>query len=219
MDHQTPPPYPIYTRAERIADGIVHALGISGSLVGSALLLGMMASQLGAGTLAALIIYSAALVLMLTASGLYHFGAYTRFRPILRRIDHAAIYVKIAGTFTPLAVLLGTGFGYTILAGVWAVALLGAGRKLVAKRGRMPTGWMPYVALGWIGVMLLFPLTAIAPTPALVLIATGGLTYTAGVLFFRWESLPYANAIWHAFVLVASGCFFAAIATSLAALA
>ncbi len=219
MDNTAPLPYPIYSRAERIADGIVHALGISGSVVATALLLGLMASQLGAGTLAALIIYSAALILMLTASGIYHFGAYTRFRPILRRIDHAAIYVKIAGTFTPLAVLLGTGFGYAILAGVWAVALIGALRKLLAKRGKMPTGWLPYVALGWIGVMLLFPLTHIAPTPALALIAIGGLTYTAGVLFYRWESLPYANAIWHAFVLVASGCFFAAIATSVAAMA
>jgi len=219
METKSPLPYPIYSRAERVADGVVHALGITGSIVATALLLSLVASQLGAGTLAALIVYSAALIVMLTASGVYHFGAYTRFRPILRRIDHAAIYVKIAGTFTPLAVMLGTGFGYAILAFVWAVALVGAVRKLMAKRGKMPTGWLPYVALGWIGVMLLFPLTYIAPTPALMLIATGGLTYTAGVLFFRWESLPYANAIWHAFVLVASGCFFAAIATSVVALA
>jgi hemolysin III len=209
--------YPTFTRPERIADGTVHVLGIMGSLAAVAILISISHSKLSAGTLVATIVYSITLIVMLTASGSYHLAAHTRARPLLRRLDHAAIYVKIAGTLTPLAVLLGTGFGYLVLAVVWLIALFGASRKLLAKRGKMTTGWLPYVALGWIGVMLLFPLTKTVPTQAMILIATGGLTYTAGVFFYRAEGWRYATAIWHGFVLVASGCFFAAIATSVLA--
>lgn len=211
--------YPAYSRSERIADGAVHILGITASVIAVTSFLWLTRGKLGAGTLTAIIVYSVTLILMLTASGTYHLAAYTRLRPVLRRIDHAAIYVKIAGTFTPLAVLLGSAFGYAILAVVWTVALIGAGRKLLAPFGRMPTGALPFVALGWIGVILLVPLMQVAPTPALLLIAAGGLTYTLGVLFYRADSLRYSVAIWHGFVLVASAFFFAAIATSVTALA
>lgn len=211
-------PYPAFTRAERIADAVVHVFGIGGSVLAVAALFVVTHGTLGAGTLAATIVYSVTLIAMLTASGLYHMAAHTRLRPILRRIDHAAIYFKIAGTFTPLAVILGTASGYLILAVVWLIALAGAARKLMARRGRIPTSALPYVALGWVGVMFLFPLTKIAPGPALALIAAGGLTYTAGVLFYNWQGLRYATAIWHGFVLVATGCFFGAIATSVMAL-
>jgi len=209
--------YPPYSRAERIADSTVHVLGIMASLIAVAALFIATRGTLSPGTLAATIIYSVALITMLTASGVYHMAAHTRFRPMLRRIDHAAIYVKIAGTYTPLAVLVGSASGYIILATVWLVAVVGAVRKLLAQRGKIPTSSLPYVALGWIGVILLFPLMKIAPTPALILIATGGLTYMGGVIFYNWQSLRYSTAIWHAFVLIATACFFGAIATSVMA--
>jgi hemolysin III len=207
--------YPNYSRTERIADGIVHVLGIAAAVTGVAVLFGMAAETVVGATWTATMIYSAALILMLAASGSYHILADTAARPILRRIDHAAIYLKIAGTVTPLGVLLGTGFAYVILTLVWALALMGAATKLMAKRGKMTTGWLPYFALGWAGLLLFIPLMSILSLLSLALMLVGGLLYSAGIIFYRWESLRYANAIWHIFVLLASGAFFAGITTAI----
>jgi len=209
--------YPEYSKAERVADGAVHIAGVITAITGVSLLFAMWALRMDGVTLASTIVYSGALLLMLGASAAYHLYAHTAARPILRRLDHAAIYVKIAGTFTPLSVLLGTAFGYVILALVWVLALFGAVTKIRAKPGQMTTGWLPYVALGWIGVALFIPLYAVLPGQSLGLLLAGGLLYTGGVVFYAWESLRFANAIWHLFVAVASACFFFGIATALAA--
>jgi len=208
--------YPNYSRAERIADGAVHVLGLGAALTGVAVLFAMTADRLGGGALTATGIYAGALILMLGASGAYHMLAHTSARPILRRIDHAAIYVKIAGTFTPLGVLLGTGFAYSVLALVWAFALIGARAKLMCKPGQMTTGWLPYFILGWAGVLLVVPLSGVVSGQSLALMGAGGLLYSAGILFYAWEDLRYANAIWHVFVLLASGAFLGGIGTALA---
>jgi hemolysin III len=209
--------YPIYSRAERLADGVVHVAGFIAAVTGVSVLFAMWALDMDGVTLVSTIVYSVALLLMLGASAAYHLYAYTPARPVLRRLDHAAIYVKIAGTFTPLSVFLGTAFGYVILAVVWVLAIFGAATKIMAKRGQMTTGWLPYVALGWVGVALFVPLMAVLPVTSLALMLAGGLTYTAGVIFYAWDSLRFANAIWHGFVAVASGCFFMGIATALSA--
>lgn len=208
--------YPEYTRAERIADVAIHVLGVVAALVGVCIIFKNMSGQMTGATFAATCVYSAALVTMLTASAMYHIAAYTPARPILRRIDHAAIYFKIAGTFTPLSVVLNTSFGYVVLACVWALALMGATNKLRAAPGRMTTGWFPYVALGWIGIAIFIPLVEKLPFYSTGLVIAGGLIYTAGVIFYSWEGLRYATAIWHGFVLIASGCLFFAVSTALA---
>ena len=208
--------YPDYTKPERVADGVVHVIGVTLAVVGVITLFALMSHQMGWSLFLATAIYAAALILMLTASAAYHMAAHTSARPILRRIDHAAIYLKIAGTFTPLSVFLGTAFGYVVLGLVWLLALVGAATKLLSARGRMTTGWWPQVALGWIGVTLIVPLWGLLPAQSLWLILTGGLIYTAAVIFYCWESLRFANAIWHAFVLLATGCLFLGISTALA---
>ena len=208
--------YPAYSRAERIADGVIHILGVGLAITAVYLLFGDLADRMGWGTYTATIIYAVGLLAMLGASAAYHLAAYTRARPILRRLDHAAIYMKIAGTFTPLSVLLGTAFGYVVLVAVWVLALFGAAGKLMTERGKMTTGWVPYVALGWVGIAIFIPLTGVLPTFSLWMMLTGGILYTIGVLFYTWESLRFANVIWHSFTLVASGCFFVAIAAALA---
>ncbi|MFX0544078.1 PAQR family membrane homeostasis protein TrhA [Roseovarius sp. S1116L3] len=207
--------YPSYTRNERLADGAVHIIGFALALGAVVWLLSRMPQEVGMGQWTALAIYSAALLIMLGASGAYHILADTIARPVLRRLDHAAIYVKIAGTFTPLAVLLGTGFGYIILGIVWALALVGAALKLMTGRGRMHTAFWPYLALGWMGLILFVPLIGLLPRFSLGLILAGGLLYSAGIAFYAWEKLRYSNAIWHGFVLVASGCFFGGIASGM----
>ncbi|KZY32116.1 hemolysin III [Roseovarius sp. HI0049] len=208
--------YPNYTRAERLADGIVHVIGVTAALAGVATIFLMWYQHMPWSTFVATSVYAAGLILMLSASAAYHLGAHTAARPILRRIDHAAIYLKIAGTFTPLSVLLGTAFGYIVLGLVWLLALVGAAAKLMAARGAMSTGWWPQVALGWIGVALIVPLWTLLPPQSLWLILTGGIIYSVAVIFYCWETLRYANAIWHAFVLVATGCFFMGISAALA---
>lgn len=209
--------YPEYTRGERIADGVIHVLGVGSALAAVALLFAFWAGTMGLGTLLATSIYAGALILMLSASAAYHLAAHTPARPILRRIDHAAIYVKIAGTLTPLAVLLGTAFGYAVLAVIWGLALIGAGRKLLAKPGRMSTGWLPQVALGWLGLALIVPLWPALPETSMKLILAGGVIYTGAVIFYCWESLRYCNAIWHACVLIATGCCFLGLSGAIAA--
>lgn len=207
--------YPSYSRGERIVDGAVHVVGISLAVAAITWLFVHVVAQAGWGILAALMIYSAALLAMLAASGAYHILADTTARPVLRRLDHAAIYFKIAGTFTPLAVLLGTAFGYIVLSLVWVLALVGAAAKILAARGRMNTLTWPYLALGWLGLALFVPLATHLTGTSLALLAAGGLLYSAGVIFYTWEKLRFSTAIWHGFVLVASACFFAGIAVAL----
>ncbi|VAW00237.1 FIG01964566: Predicted membrane protein, hemolysin III homolog [hydrothermal vent metagenome] len=209
-------PYPNFTRAERIADGMVHVLGVIAAIIGVTALLYYSAHQMGWGIFTATVIYATGLIAMLSASAIYHLAAHTPARPILRRLDHAAIYIKIAATFTPLSVILNTSYGYLILACVWALALFGVVGKLTAKRGAMTTGWWPYLALGWIGLALFIPLMGVLTGYSLLLLLSGGLLYSTGVVFYRWEGLKYATAIWHGFIVIASGCFFLGISSALA---
>jgi hemolysin III len=212
--HPTPPPssYPAYARSERIADGTIHAIGVTFALAGGSMLTVFAIEHADSARAMAVAIYGIALVATFVASACYHMTPWEHVRPTLRRIDHAAIYLKIAGTFTPLAVLVGGTFAWTILGIVWLVAIGGAIAKVFFWHEPGRLGVLVYLGLGWLGVLLLWPLAAKLPPPALLLTALGGLLYTLGVVFFSWESLKFSNAIWHAFVLVASGCFFAAIA-------
>lgn len=203
--------YPRYGRAERIADGVMHALGVTFALTGAVLLITFAALSASGGQIAAVSVYAGALIATFTASAFYHLTPWERLRPALRRVDHAAIFLKIAGTYTPFVVLIHSAFAYAVLALVWTLALGGALLRLL-KRGKLGhiQTWT-YLLLGWLSLLLVWPMVQTLPVPATALVLTGGLLYSAGVIFFRWESLRFSNAIWHAFVLAASACFFAAI--------
>ena len=203
--------YPAYARSERIADGTIHALGLLFALTGATGLIVWSAVHAGAGHIAALSVYGAALIATFAASAFYHMTPWERLRPWLRRVDHAAIYLKIAGTVTPLAVLLGTPFAYTVMAAVWALAAVGMVKKLFFWQVPGRFGPALYLVMGWMGALLLVAGWSVWPGASLALIAVGGLLYTGGVVFFSWESLKFSNAIWHGFVVAASVCFFAAI--------
>lgn len=207
--------YPNYSRAERIADGIVHVLGITAAITGVVVLFGMASQHLNGPRFTATMIYALALVLMLGASGTYHILADTSARPLLRRIDHAAIYLKIAGTVTPLAVLLNTNFAYAVLTLVWAWALFGAAAKLRTERDKMHSCWLPYFCLACVAVALFVPLSFRLSPESLTMLALGGSLYLVGIVFYSWESLRYAMAIWHVFVLLATGACFLGISTAL----
>lgn len=210
--------YPIYAKSERIADGTMHAIGVTGAVLGAALLMIWNAGMVGAGQMTALAIYGLALIATFAASAFYHMTPWPEMRPTLRRFDHAAIYLKIAGTYTPLVVMVGSAFAYGILAVVWALAIIGMTLKLFFWQTPGRFGPALYLVMGWMSIGLIWSLWPVFPTSALVLMAAGGLTYTAGVAFYM-AKIKFAIAIWHGFVVVASALFFAAIAIGAAATA
>ena len=211
--------YPAYARSERIADGTMHAIGVLGALTGAIVLLAWSADVATPAQIMALAVYGATLIATFVASAFYHFTPWLEIRPLLRRIDHAAIYLKIAGTYTPLVVMIGTGFAYAVLAVVWALAMIGMVLKLFFWRTPGRFGPALYLIMGWLSLALIWSLWPIVPVSAIILMAVGGLLYTLGVPFYASETMKYAIAIWHGFVVTASACIFAAIAISVAALA
>jgi len=200
--------YPVYTRSERIADGSMHAIGIIGAVTGATLLLVWSAQIASSWEMAALAIYAVTLIATFAASAFYHMTPWESIRPLLRRIDHAAIYLKIAGTYTPLVVMIGSGLAYSILGMVWALAIIGMTLKLFfwSTPGRF--GPVLYLIMGWMSIILIWSSWSVLP---LGYIVAGGLLYTVGVVFYSAQ-MKFATAIWHGFVIAASTCFFAAIA-------
>lgn len=209
--------YPTPIRSERIADGIVHALGVIGAVAGAVVLLVWSARVANPAQVTAIAVYGATLIATFAASATYHLSPWHDLRPLLRRFDHAAIYLKIAGTYTPLVVMIGSGFAYLVLAVVWGLAVIGVVLKLFFWRAPGRFGPTLYLVMGWLSVLLIWSLWPVVPVSTVVLIAVGGLLYTAGVPFYAAKRLRYATAIWHSFVVVASACFFIAIATGVTA--
>jgi hemolysin III len=203
--------YPTST-AETLADGTVHIAGLLFAIPASVMLIMHAAGQEAALTATA--IYASSILLSFTASAIYHLLPFDRSRALLGRIDHAAIYFKIAGTYTPLVMVIGSGFAYGILGVIWALAVIGAVAKLWFWRTDGRGSLALYLAMGWLSVLLIYPMWHKLPGVALALVAAGGLTYSLGTFVYAHPGMRYQNAIWHVFVLVATVCFFAAIAIS-----
>jgi hemolysin III len=205
------PHYP--SVAERIADRWVHVAGLAAGGLGGLTLLGL---SLGFGRLsqtAAIGIYAACLMAMFACSAAYNM-ANARRRPLLRRFDHAAIFLMIAGSYTPFTTQSLTGlWAIGMTTTVWVLALAGvAGKLFLPGLGR--GFWVAlYLALGWIAVVAVRPLIATVSLLALLLLLAGGLVYSLGVIVYVRRSLPFRRAIWHGFVIAAAGMQYAAILT------
>ena len=180
-------------------------------MLGAVLLLIWSAPVASPWEVAAIAVYAVTLIATFTASAFYHMTPWESIRPVLRRIDHAAIYLKIAGTYTPLVVMIGSGLAYVVLGVVWALAIIGMTLKLVfwSTPGRF--GPALYLIMGWMSVVLVWSSWGELPFGYIV---AGGLLYTVGVVFHASKTMKFANAIWHGFVIAASACFFAAITFS-----
>jgi len=204
------------SRAESRGDAIIHAAGILAALVGVPVLVTLAAVWHGSATaLAGVGIYGAALLAMLGCSFAYHHLPRPAWKPMLLRLDHSAIYVKIAGTYTPFALLSG-GAGAGLVAGLWGAAVAGCGLQMLSSgRTRWP-GFALYLGMGWAGLLAGWTLFDTLSPAVMALIVTGGVIYTLGVAFFLWERLPFNVAIWHGFVLAASALFFVAVALHMA---
>ena len=206
----------VYSRAEHIADAVIHVIGVVAALTAVPVLVTLAVTLRGDGPLvAAVSIYGVSLIAMFACSAGYNIASIRlaggRALDWLRRLDHAAIFVKIAGTYTPLAVIAGGTTGRWLLIGVWSGAALGSLAKLLAPWGWERLSLALYLALGWAFVLAAGPVSAAISQATLTLIVAGGLLYSFGVIFHVWAGLPFQNAIWHLFVLVASFVFYAAI--------
>lgn len=202
-----------YTIRERIADGCIHVIGVTASLVAltALLIIGVQSETLSWGV--SLTIYGLALVSTFGFSAGYHLVVRPpKLKEVLRRLDHAAIFLMIAATYTPFILIkMQTPWGFGLLAVVWTMAAMGIAIKLFAPRFLDGLSTALYLVQGWAVIAAWEPLMSALPGVALTLLTIGGALYTVGVVFHLWERLPYQNAIWHGFVLSAASCHFAAV--------
>ncbi|MEI7932133.1 MAG: hemolysin III family protein [Alphaproteobacteria bacterium] len=200
------------SRAERLADGWVHAIGLVAAIAGGIVLLTYSILAGGAGLIAATSLYAVCLVAMLSASTAYNLTHITHVRPVLRRLDEAAIFLMIAGSYTPFTTQRLEGawaIAMTLL--VWLLAVVGVTGKLIAPRISDRAWTLLYVAFGWVAVIAIWPLIHGVTMSALILLVIGGLIYTTGALIFLKVGLPFRRAIWHGFVISAAAIHYAAI--------
>ncbi|HXC57049.1 MAG TPA: hemolysin III family protein [Rhizomicrobium sp.] len=200
----------IYSRFEHRADAVVHVLGILFAINASLWLLWHV-TGLSVGI--SVLVYCAGLLAMISASAAYNLAPHGPSRQILRRLDHAAIFIMIAATYTPFAVnRLGAPYGGIVLTLIWLSASFGVVMKVLYPRRFEVLSLALYLGMGWMIVTVLRPLHAAMGATDFWLLVAGGLVYSAGVAFYVIERIPYHKAIWHAFVLVAAVLHFSAIA-------
>jgi hemolysin III len=210
--------FPQYTLGERVADGCIHVVGVVASVVGACVLIFMAFSSFSPMSIVSVVIYSLGLVAVFASSAAYNLVSRPRLKAILRRFDHAAIYVKIAATYTPFALVKLAGpVGYALLGAVWLIGVAGVVNKLLWPQYLARTSYVLYLAQGWICLAALNPLIEALSSRTLLLLMLGGVLYTVGVAVHLLQKLPYHNAIWHVFVLAGSACHFAAVCDALIA--
>ena len=198
---------------EEVANGISHGMGLVGAMIGTPILLQAAFHHGNIPFIVGTIIFATTMLLVYLTSTLYHGWPRTHTKSLLQLIDHSAIFLLIAGTYTPFALgpLRGSG-GLVMLGIVWALALFGIMMKAtrgVLRHRRLAMGL--YLGTGWLGLTFLHPLALAIPLSALLCLIAGGIAYTAGTLFFANERLRYSHFIWHLFVLAGTSCHFAAV--------
>ncbi len=201
-----------YDRAELIADGVVHGIGVFGGLVAATVLIVLTAIYATGFEVAVVSVYVAGLLAMLVLSATYNLWPVSRAKWVLRRFDHSAIYGLIAATYTPfIAGMKHSVFAAALLIGVWCVAIVGIVIKLAfpGRFDRLAVGL--YLAMGWSGMMLYDRVVAALPAMALWLVIAGGALYSLGVIFHAWQRLRFQNVIWHCFVLLGAACHYTAV--------
>jgi len=201
-----------YTPREELANSLTHGLGAGLSAAGLVLLVVRSAQHGNTWHVVSTAIFGASLVLLYTASTLYHSLRGERLKQVLQKLDHAAIFLLIAGTYTPFVLVTLRGpWGWSLFGVVWGLAGAGVTLKFwLAGRFRL-VSTLIYLAMGWLVMVAIKPLVAALPAGGLQLLVAGGLCYTGGAAFYLWKRLPYHHAIWHLWVLAGSACHWAAV--------
>lgn len=199
----------IETVSEHIANAITHGVGFGLSVACLVLLVVFASLRRGVWEIVSCSVYGATLVILYLASTLYHSIRAPKARRVLNIIDHAAIYLLIAGTYTPyLLVPLRGVLGWSLFGVVWGIAIIGIVFQALFIGRYKFLSTLSYVAMGWMVVATIIPLLRVLPMMAIIWLAIGGLCYTLGIVFYVWQRLKFAHALWHLFVLAGSICHF-----------
>jgi len=197
---------------ELAADRIIHILGTIAGVVGSAILVGIAALTADRPVFYASVVYCFCLLTMLACSAAYNLVSNASRRGFLRQFDHVAIFLMIAGTYTPFTICRLQGVWAIGMTGaVWTGAVTGAVMKLICPPSVERVSIVAYLALGWMILVGIRPFLSSVDVLTAVLMGVGGVLYSIGAGFHVWRALPFHNAIWHSFVLVAASCHYAAI--------
>ena len=201
-----------WSTGEELAHSITHGVGLLASVTGLVVLVVLAAATRDPWRIAACAIYASTLVLLYAASTLYHALSRTRARHVFRVLDHSAIFLLIAGTYTPFALVLLRGpWGWTLLGIVWGLAVAGIAAKAVFGARWPILSTALYICMGWTVLIAVKPLVEHVPPGGIAWLTAGGLAYTGGVVFYAWTRLRYGHAIWHLFVLAGSACHYIAV--------
>ena len=197
---------------EELANTLTHGIGLLLVLVAAPLLIVLAALHASAWHIVGVSIYGASLIVLYGASTAYHGVQYAPAKRVLRALDHSAIYLLIAGTYTPfMLVNLRGGWGWTLLALIWAIAIFGIIWKLFGQQHHMVLSTILYIVMGWLIIIAARPLFRAVPLGGLAWLLAGGLAYTLGVGFFSSSRFRFNHAVWHIFVLVGSACHYVAV--------
>lgn len=209
--------FPVYDRAEIAADHAIHVVGIVAAVIATAWLFTFNAPGATDKQIATMLIYSFGLLGMIGASAAYHLTRPSRLKAVLRRVDHAMIFVMIAGSYTPFALnALGPELGVPLCKSVWAMAALGVALELGWPHRFERLSIALYLGMGWSLLVVIRSFVAALPTEVLLLLLAGGVIYSAGTAVHRARTLRFHNAAWHGMVLVAAGLHLVAVSRFLA---
>jgi hemolysin III len=195
----------VYSTAEEIAHTITHGIGLLLSIAGLSVLVAFATLNGNVWHIVSSSIYGASLVILYSASSLYHGIPNPRAKAVLKQLDHAAIYVLIAGTYTPfLLVSLRGAWGWSLFGVIWSIAIFGMVLEFINAPHLKKLSLGLYLGLGWIVVIAIKPMLANVEVGGLLLLLLGGLSYSFGVIFYIRDKMPFNHAIWHLFVLAGS---------------
>jgi len=205
-------------RREELFNALTHGAGVLASIAGGSVLLTLAVHSGDTRRIVGAAVFVFALVLLYTASTLYHAIHHDRIKARLKVLDHCAIFVLIAGTYTPFTLVsLRGGWGWGLFAGIWLLAVAGIVFKLYYTGRFKRASTLLYLAMGWLVVVAAGPLVESVSRWTLAWLLLGGLSYTAGTVFYLNHRLPYAHGIWHLFVLGGSTCHFIAVLLEISA--
>lgn len=196
---------PRYAFGDELASSVIHGIGIALSIAGLATLVAFSALYGDARAVVASAVFGTTLILCYTASTLYHSIPGVLAKRVLRTFDHIAIFLLIAGTYTPFTLIALPGaWGWGLFCAIWGLALMGSALELGLLKRYRRLAVLMYVAMGWVGLIAFKPLSEHLQVGGMVLLIAGGVAYTLGVPFYLWRKLPYHHSVWHVFVLAGS---------------
>jgi len=201
-----------YTTGEEIAHAVTHGLGLLLSVVACSVLVILAAQRGTVWHITGVAVFGASLIVLYAASTLYHALTHTKAKRVFKFLDYSAIYLLIAGTYTPFTlVTLRGGWGWTLFGLAWGLAITGAVLEVVTRRKYKAMSMAFYLGMGWLLVIAIKPLASSLGTRELILLAVGGVAYTGGAALYALGKFKYHHAIWHVLVLVGSFCHFLAV--------